>query len=311
LIFFERSGVWLKPVVFKGSGCALVTPMTQDDKINYDVLEKLIEFQINNGTSALIVCATTGESSTLTDVEYASLIRFAKDTAKGRIPIIAGSGTNSTTATIKKCKTAEKMGADALLVVTPYYNRPTQDGLWAHFKAVSEASSLPVILYDVPSRTGISLEADTAAKLSELDNIVGLKAASTDLKVLSQIRFLCGDKLSIYSGNDELTAPIFSLGGIGAISVAANICPKEFSRLCESGLDGDLKILSERQVALTPLFNALSCSVNPVAIKELMCIAGIPVGGLRLPLCGLSEEMRNTLREYAKNSNYDLRGYFL
>lgn len=300
----------MKPVVFRGSGCALVTPMTQEGEINYDVLKKLIEFQIKNGTSALIVCATTGESSTLTDLEYASLIRFAKDTAKGRVPVIAGSGTNSTASTIKKCETAEKMGADALLVVTPYYNRPTQEGLFEHFKAVSLASSLPVILYDVPSRTGINLETSTAAKLSKFDNIVGLKAASTDLRALSQTRYLCGDELSIYSGNDELTSSIFSLGGIGAISVAANICPKEFSELCKAGLDGDLKSLSERQIALTPIFNALSCSVNPVAIKEMMCLAGIPVGGLRSPLCGLSEERRAILREFADENNLDARGYF-
>lgn len=301
----------MKPVVFSGSGCALVTPMTQDGEINYDVLKKLIEFQIKNGTSALIVCATTGESSTLTDVEYASLIRFSKDTAKGRVPVIAGSGTNSTASTIKKCETAEKMGADALLVVTPYYNRPTQEGLLGHFKAVSEASSVPIILYDIPARTGISLESETAEKLSEFDNIVGLKAASSDLKTVAQIRYLCGDKLHVYSGNDELIAPIFSLGGIGAISVAANLFPKEFSELCKSGLDGDLKTLSKSQIALSPLFNALSCSVNPIAIKELMCLSGIPVGGLRSPLCSLNEEKIDILREYAKKNNLDLRGYFL
>lgn len=300
----------MKPVVFRGSGCALITPMTQDGEISYDVLGKLIEYQIVNGTSALIVCATTGESSTLTDVEYASLIRFTKETAKGRVPVIAGCGTNSTQTTIEKCRTAEKMGADALLTVVPYYNRPDQKGLIKHFSKAAASTALPIIIYDVPLRTGTSISPEALSRLADIENIVGIKYASADLVRLLKAVNLCKEKLAIYSGTDELTVPIFSLGGSGVISAAANLYPGLFNEMCAFGLKHDFKAMLKKQSEILPVLFALSEHINPVSIKAAMNIAGIDAGGVRLPLSPLSEEEIMLLKSRIKFFLPDLDGCF-
>lgn len=287
----------MKPVVFRGCGCALVTPMTQEGKIRYDVFEKLIEYQIKNQTAALIVCGSTGESASLTDVEYASCIRFAVETSAGRVPIIAGSGGPSTLKTIERSRMAEELGADALLVVTPAYSRPPQEGLTRHFSAVADAANVPVVLYNVPSRTACSLAPETLRILAEHPRIAAVKEADRDLGSLLKTRSFCKDLLAVYAGNDDLIAPCFSLGAIGAISVAANLCPKEMALLCQAGLDGEFSVLTKRQIAVSPLLDALSCAVNPIPIKEALNLAGLPVGPCRIPLTPLSRDQRNVLYE--------------
>ncbi len=287
----------MKPVIFRGCGCALVTPMTQEGKIRYDVFEKLIEYQIKNQTAALIVCGSTGESASLTDVEYASCIRFAVETSAGRVPIIAGSGGPSTLKTIERSRMAEELGADALLVVTPAYSRPPQEGLTRHFSAVADAANVPVVLYNVPSRTACSLAPETLRILAEHPRIAAVKEADRDLGSLLKTRSFCKDLLAVYAGNDDLIAPCFSLGAIGAISVAANLCPKEMALLCQAGLDGEFSVLTKRQIAVSPLLDALSCAVNPIPIKEALNLAGLPVGPCRIPLTPLSRDQRNVLYE--------------
>jgi 4-hydroxy-tetrahydrodipicolinate synthase len=271
--------------------------MTQDGKIRYDVFETLIEYQIQSGTAALIVCGSTGESVSLTDVEYASCVRFVVEAAAGRIPVLVGSGSISTAQTVERSCLAQELGADALLVVTPPYIRAPQSGLIRHFLTVADAVDLPVVLYHVPSRTACTLTPETNRILSQHPNIVALKEADTDLRNFVRTRALCGDDLAIYAGNDELIAPAIALGGIGAISVAANLCPKEIALLCGNGLAGNLDEMKRRQLVLAPLLKALSCETNPIPIKAALRMAGLPVGPCRSPLDELTEGQATLLRD--------------
>lgn len=278
--------------VFKGAGVALVTPMNADGSVNYTKLAELIEFNISGGTDAIIVCGTTGEAKTLNDAEHKEVVRFTVSAVAGRVPVIAGTGSNDTDYSIQMSKYAQSVGADALLLVTPYYNKATQKGLYLHFKAIADSVSIPCILYNVPSRTGVNIEVDTYKKLAEIDNIVAVKEASGNFTQIAGILAECA--LDVYSGNDDQIVPIMSLGGIGVISVLSNVAPKETHDICERMLCGKYKDAAELQLRYLDLINSLFCEVNPIPVKTAMNIMGMDVGPLRLPLCEMSE--RNTLR---------------
>ncbi len=280
--------------VFTGSGVALITPMQEDGSVNYKKLGELIEFQISNSTDALIICGTTGESKTLENEEHENVIKYSVEAASGRVPVIAGTGSNDTAYSVKLSKYAEKAGADALLLVTPYYNKATQKGLIKHFGAIASAAGLPCILYNVPSRTGMNIETDTYQKLSEIENIVAVKEASGNISQIAQIAQSCD--LSIYSGNDDQIVPIMSLGGIGVISVLANILPRETHAICRYMLDGEFQRAREMQLKYLNFINALFCEVNPIPVKTALNLMGMNVGPLRLPLCEMNEQNLQTLK---------------
>ncbi|MBP3480248.1 MAG: 4-hydroxy-tetrahydrodipicolinate synthase [Clostridia bacterium] len=280
--------------VFTGSGVALITPMQEDGSVNYKKLGELIEFQISNSTDALIICGTTGESKTLENEEHENVIKYSVEAASGRVPVIAGTGSNDTAYSVKLSKYAEKAGADALLLVTPYYNKATQKGLIKHFSAIASAAGLPCILYNVPSRTGMNIETDTYQKLSEIENIVAVKEASGNISQIAQIAQSCD--LSIYSGNDDQIVPIMSLGGIGVISVLANILPRETHAICRYMLDGEFQRAREMQLKYLNFINALFCEVNPIPVKTALNLMGMNVGPLRLPLCEMNEQNLQTLK---------------
>lgn len=264
------------------------------------MLRKLSAYHIENGTDALVICGTTGESSTMTQKEQAMAVETVVEAIHGRIPVIAGVGGNDTTKVMETCKAAASIGADAVLAVTPYYNKTTQKGLVAHFQAVADSSQLPVILYNVPSRTGMNLKPETAAVLSEHENIIGNKEASGDIAQVSEVVRLCGDRLPIYSGNDEITLPILALGGAGVISVAANILPRVMHDLCTAFFEGELQKAREIQLALLPLISALFLETSPAPVKEAMSIMGFEVGEARLPLVCVENETVEKIREAMK-----------
>ena len=284
----------MKKVVFKGCATALVTPFTNDG-INFEELRKLIEFQILEGVDGLVICGTTGESSTMTMEEKKSVIDFSIKVANGRIPIIAGTGGNNTKDVITMSKYAESVGADALLLVTPYYNKTTQAGLIAHYKAVAESTSLPIILYNVPSRTGLNIEPTTFLELSKISNIVAVKEASGDISQVAKIAQLCQDELSIYSGNDDQTIPILSLGGLGVISVLSNIYPKFVHEMTMDYLTGNWQKACASQLYSLPLTNALFTEVNPIPVKYAMSKIGFDCGIPRLPLVELSDKSKEKI----------------
>ena len=291
----------MKKVVFTGAAVALVTPMNQDGSVNYNKLEKLVEFQIQNGTDAIVACGTTGESATLDIDEHIEVIKKTVEFAKGRVPVIAGTGSNDTAFAVKTAALAEQTGADAMLVVTPYYNKTSQAGLIAHFTAIANSTTLPVILYNVPSRTGTNIKPETYKELSKIENIVATKEASGDISAVAQIAHLCGEDLNIYSGNDDQIVPIMSLGGLGVISVLSNVVPQETHNICQYALDGDFKKASELQLKYLPLVDALFSDVNPIPVKEALNIMGHDVGECRLPLIRMSEPARKALEaEMAK-----------
>ena len=291
----------MKKVVFTGAAVALVTPMNQDGSVNYKKLEELVEFQINNGTDAIVACGTTGESATLDIDEHIEVIKKTVEFAKGRVPVIAGTGSNDTAFAVKTASLAEQTGADAMLVVTPYYNKTSQAGLIAHFTAIANSTTLPVILYNVPSRTGTNIKPETYKELSKIENIVATKEASGDISAVAQIAHLCGEDLNIYSGNDDQIVPIMSLGGLGVISVLSNVVPQETHNICQYALDGDFKKASELQLKYLPLVDALFSDVNPIPVKEALNIMGYDVGECRLPLIRMSEAARKQLEaEMAK-----------
>lgn len=268
--------------IFTGAAVAIVTPMHKDGSVNYEKLGELIDDQINGGTDAIVICGTTGESSTLTDDEHIECIRFAvKHTAK-RVPVIAGTGSNDTAYAIEMSKDAEKAGADALLLVTPYYNKTSQRGLTAHFTAIADAVDIPIILYNVPSRTGCKIEISTYKELSKHKNIVAAKEACGDISLVAQLA--AETDLEIYSGNDDQVVPIMALGGKGVISVASNIIPKEMHDMTKYALDGNFKAAAELQLKYLGLIKALFCDVNPIPVKEAMNLMGMEVGECRLPL---------------------------
>lgn len=291
----------MKKVIFKGAAVALVTPMNEDGSVNYNKLKELVDQQIEGGTDAIVACGTTGEAATLDLDEHIEVIRKTVEFAAGRVPVIAGAGSNDTAFAIKTVELAEEVGVDGFLVVTPYYNKTSQAGLIAHFTKIAEATSLPIILYNVPSRTGVNIKPETYKELSKIENIVATKEASGDISAVAKIAHLCGDDLMIYSGNDDQIVPIMSLGGIGVISVLSNVCPKETHDICQYALDGNFKAAAELQVKYLPLIDALFSDVNPIPVKEAFNIMGYEVGECRLPLIKMSDSAHKALKaEMAK-----------
>ena len=290
----------MKKIIFKSAGVALVTPMNSDGSVNYDELEKLIEFQIENGTDAIISCGTTGESATLSSQERNNLIEFTVKKVDGRIPVIAGTGCNNTKQALGNSLSAEKLGVDGLLIVTPYYNKTSQSGLIKHYEYIADRVKTPIILYNVPSRTGVSIKPQTYLKLSKHENIVAVKEASGDISSLAETISLCKDNLAVYSGNDDQTVPILSLGGIGVISVFSNICPKECHEMVQSYFDGDTEKSKEIQLKYLKLMNAMFCDVNPIPVKEALNLMGFNTGRCRMPLDILSESNYEKLKEILK-----------
>ena len=285
----------MKKPVFTGAAVAVITPMNADGSVNYDELGCIIEDQIAHSTDAIVICGTTGESPTLTDEEHTECIRYTVKKVAGRVPVIAGTGSNDTKYAIWLSQQAEADGADALLLVTPYYNKATQRGLVRHFTAVADAVDRPLIVYNVPSRTGVSCTAETYAVLAQHPNIVGVKEASGSFALIQETLNLCGDGFSVWSGNDEDTAAVCALGGAGVISVAANIVPREMHRLVELCLADRILEAGCEQLRLAPLIRALFCEVNPIPVKTAMARMGLCSDLLRLPLCEMSEENRARL----------------
>ena len=289
--------------VFKGAGVAIVTPMHEDGSINYEKLEELIEYQIANSTDAIIICGTTGESSTMTHGEHLKTIKFAIDKTAGRVPVIAGTGSNCTETAIMMSKEAASYGADALLLVTPYYNKATQKGLIAHYTAIADAvPETPIILYNVPSRTGCNILPETAAALCKnVKNIVGIKAASGDLSQIAKMMSLADGSIELYSGNDDQVLPILSLGGQGVISVLSNVAPRETHDMVMKYLEGDLDGARKLQLDMIPLISALFCEVNPIPVKTALNLMGKEVGPLRMPLCEMEpanqEKLAKAMRD--------------
>ena len=288
--------------IFKEAGVAIVTPMKADGEVNYDVLGEMLEAQIQGGTDAIIICGTTGESATLTEEEHSAVIRYAIKKVNKRIPVIAGTGSNCTATAIKLSKEAEKDGADGLLLVTPYYNKATQNGLIAHYTAVANAVNIPIILYNVPSRTGCNLLPETIAKLvKNVKNIVGVKEASGNISQIAKVKLLCGDDVDLYSGNDDQVVPILSLGGIGVISVLSNVAPKETHDMVMDYLNGDLEKAREMQLKALPLIDALFSEVNPIPVKKAMSFMGWEAGPLRAPLSEMEDAHAEVLRQAMKD----------
>ncbi len=286
--------------IFTGSGVAIVTPFLPDGSVNYDKLDELIEYHIDHKTDAIIICGTTGESSTLTEEEHMECIKFTIQQVKKRVPVIAGTGSNATFTTIEMSREAVEYGADALLLVTPYYNKATQTGLVAHYKAVADEAKAPIILYSVASRTGLNIAPETAAELAKIDNIVAIKEASGNISQIAKIMQLTDGKLDLYSGNDDQIVPLLSLGGKGVISVLANIAPEYTHDICRKFFDGDLKGSLKMQLDALPLIDKLFCEVNPIPVKTAMNLLGKEVGGLRMPLSPMEEAHKQALAEEMK-----------
>ena len=278
----------MKQTVFTGVGTALITPFTADG-IDYDAMGRLIDFQVENGVAALIVAGTTGEGSVLRTEEFREMIAFSVEKAAGRVPVIAGTGANDTAAAIRKTETACALGADAVLLVTPYYNKTTQRGLVAHYRAIADASGKPCILYNVPSRTGLNLLPETVAQLADHPRIAAVKEASGNLGQIARLMALCGDRVDVYSGSDELTVPVMSLGGKGVISVASNVLPGAMSRLCGAWFAGDVKEAARLQLGLLALMNQLMIETNPIPAKAACAAMGFGENRLRLPLVPMEE----------------------
>lgn len=288
--------------IFKGSGVAIVTPMNEDKSINYLKLEELVKEQIAGGTDAIIICGTTGESATLSEDEHRECVRTAVAAAERKVPVIAGTGSNNTAHAIELTKTAKACGADGTLVVTPYYNKATQKGLIEHYTAIAKASDLPMIMYNVPSRTGCNILPDTAATLAKtVDNIVAMKDATGNVSQTAKMAMLAGDALDIYSGNDDQIVPVLSLGGIGVISVLANVAPRQTHDMVMEYLNGNHKKALELQLAAIELIDALFCEVNPMPVKTAMNLMGKNVGGLRPPMCEMDEKNIAFLRKALTN----------
>lgn len=276
--------------IFKGAGVAIVTPMKENGEVNYESFANLIEFQIANGTDAIIVCGTTGESSTLSHEEHLDVIRYCAEKVAHRIPVIAGTGSNSTETAVYLSKEAEKYGVDGLLLVSPYYNKATQNGLYTHFKTIAESVKIPVILYNVPSRTGCNILPETVIRLcNDVENIVGVKEASGNISQIAKLAAKAQGKVDIYSGNDDHIVPVLSLGGIGVISVLSNVAPKETHDICAKYFAGDTKGSMELQLKAMDLCDALFCEVNPIPVKKALNLMGKEAGGLRLPLTEMEE----------------------
>ena len=294
----------MKKPIFTGAGVAIVTPFTEDNKINYPVLKDLIEFQIENGTDAIIICGTTGEGATLEHDEHVEAIRFTVQTVAGRIPVIASTGSNDTEYSLKLSLAAQEVGADALLLITPYYNKASQQGLVKHFTYVADRVNIPIILYNVPSRTGCEIKPETYAELCKHPMIYGTKEATGNLSAIAKTISLCDSDFAVYSGNDDQITAIASLGGLGVISVLSNICPKVAHDIAQYAVDGDFKKSAELQLKYLELCDDMFMDVNPIPVKMAMNMMGMNVGDLRLPLCEMNEA--NTAKLKAVLEKYEL-----
>ncbi len=295
----------MKNTVFTGAATAIITPLTESG-IDYEKFAKLIEWQIAQGIDAIVVVGTTGEGATLTDLEHRQAIAFCVQQVNGRVPVIAGTGSNDTSYAIELTKHACEAGADALLLVTPYYNKATQKGLIAHFTAVADASTKPCILYNVPSRTGCNILPETCKVLAEHPNIVAIKEASGNISQIAQVAALCGEKLDIYSGNDDQIVPVMSLGGKGVISVLSNLVPKETSRMCHAFLEGNVEEARKLQLKYLPLVDALFCEVNPIPAKAAMAAMGFCENRVRLPLTPMEPEHEKKLLAIMRENGIDV-----
>ncbi|HPW41370.1 MAG TPA: 4-hydroxy-tetrahydrodipicolinate synthase [Bacillota bacterium] len=293
--------------IFKGSGVAIVTPFN-DNGVDFNKLGELLDWHVENGTDAIIICGTTGEAPTMSDDEKKTAYKFTVDKIAGRIPVIAGTGSNDTHHSIELSKYAESVGCNGVLCVTPYYNKTTQKGLIAHYTAIADSINIPVIIYNVPGRTGINTNADTLKALSVHKNIGGIKEASGNISQVVEIGMFCDDNFCMYSGNDDQVVPLLSVGGIGVISVVANIAPKLMHDMVDSFLKGDVKTAMKLQLDIKKLNDALFCEVNPIPIKTAMNLLGMNVGKLRLPLVDMSEGNLNRLKNELINSGFELRG---
>ncbi len=294
----------MKKPIFTGAGVAIVTPFKGKElEIDFPLFEKIIEDQIQNGTDAIVVCGTTGEKSTLVYDEHVEAIRVAVETVGGRIPVIAGTGSNDTVHAVKLSNDAESMGVDGLLMVTPYYNKASQDGLIESYTYIEERVSTPIILYNVPSRTGVTIKPETYAELSKLPLINGAKEASGDISHLAKCIALCGDNLNFYSGNDDQITAFMALGAKGVISVLSNIAPKLAHDIAELGLQGKIKESAQLQLEYIDLCNALFCDVNPIPVKAAMCMMGIDVGRCRMPLSPLNKANEELLKSVLEKHN--------
>ena len=283
--------------IFKGAGVAIVTPMTETGEVNYPKLAELLDYQIENGTDAIIICGTTGESSTLTHEEHLEAIRFTAEHVAGRVPVVAGTGSNCTRTAVYLSQEAEKSGADGLLLVSPYYNKATQKGLAAHFKTIADSVKLPVILYNIQGRTGVNIVPETLAWLAKnVENIVGVKEASNSITQVAKIAQLTDGALDIYSGNDDQIVPILSLGGVGVISVLSNIAPRETHDIVAKYLAGDVEGSRDLQLKALPLVEKLFCEVNPIPVKAALNMMGWEVGPVRMPLTVMEEEHQRQLK---------------
>ncbi|MGN1377720.1 MAG: 4-hydroxy-tetrahydrodipicolinate synthase [Dorea sp.] len=287
--------------IFTGSGVAIVTPFHEDGSINYDKLDELIDFHCEKKTDCIIICGTTGESATMTEEEHMDCVKFTIDRAKGRIPVVAGTGSNCTRTAIDMSKEAAEYGADGLLLVTPYYNKATQNGLIAHFTAVAKEAKAPIIMYSVASRTGCNIEPATVAELvKNVDNIVGIKEASGNISQIAKIMAMTDGKIDLYSGNDDQIVPILSLGGKGVISVLSNVAPDETHDICEKFFNGDIAGSAALQLKALPLVEQLFCEVNPIPVKKAMQLMGVDCGPLRMPLTEISKAHEETLAKAMK-----------
>ncbi len=295
----------MKNTIFTGAATAIVTPLNQNG-VDFEAFGKLIDWQIDEGIDAIVVAGTTGEGSTLTDQEHKDVIKYCVDRVNGRVPVIAGTGSNDIAYAISLTKYACEVGADAMLLVSPYYNKATQNGLIASFTAIADASTKPCILYNVPSRTGCNITPKTCAALAKHPNIVAIKEASGNISQVAEIAQLCGDELDIYSGNDDQIVPLMSLGGKGVISVLSNILPKETSQMCHKFLEGDVAVAREMQLKYLPLINSLFCEVNPIPAKAAVAAMGFCEDYLRLPLTPMEDNNRQRLLNDMKQAGINI-----
>ena len=289
--------------VFKGAGVALATPFKTNMEVNYEKLEELVDFHVENGTDCIVVMGTTGEAATLTHEEHLECIKVVIDRTKGRIPVVAGTGSNCTETAVYLSTEACSYGADGLLVVTPYYNKATQPGLIAHFTEIAKKVSVPIIMYNIPGRTGCTMQPETIAKLvKDVDNIVGVKDATGNISFTAKTMQLTNGNIDLYSGNDDQIVPIMALGGIGVISVLSNVAPKKTHDICQAMLDGDVKLGAKLQLEALPLIDALFCEVNPIPVKAALNLMGMKVGDMRMPLTNMEPEhvklLEKEMKEY-------------
>lgn len=290
----------MKDVIFRGCGTAICTPFKKNGEINFEEFGRFIEFQIKNKVDSVIVCGTTGESATMDEEERKLCIKFVVDKVNKRVPVIAGTGSNNTSTAVRMTKYAESVGTDGVLVVTPYYNKTTQIGLIKHYERIAQNTNLPIVLYNVPSRTGVNIDPETCLELSKIKNIVAIKEASGNISQVAKIAGLCGNELSIYSGNDDQILPVLSLGGVGVISVLSNIMPEYTHNMVEAYTKGNYKKAKDAQIECLELINCLFSEVNPIPVKEALNIIGFDFGEPRLPLVRISNSNREKLKVVIK-----------